>query len=126
MSSTVSSSTTGGSTSSAAAANTLITSTGIGSGLNVSAIVAALTSSEGAAEQTQITDQKNSLDAQFSAFGTFSSSLSTLQATLATLESPGTLAGFTATVGDTTVASRAQTRRSARAACRYRSAANRA
>jgi flagellar hook-associated protein 2 len=105
MSSTVSSSTTSGSTSSASAANTLITSTGIGSGLNVSAIVSALTSSEGAAQQTQITDQKDSLTAQLSAFGTFSSSLSTLQATLSTLETPGTLAGFTATVGDSTVAS---------------------
>jgi flagellar hook-associated protein 2 len=105
MSSTVSSSTSSGSTSSAAAANTLITSTGIGSGLNVSAIVAALSSAQGFAQQTEITNQKTSLTTQLSAFGTFSSSLSTLQATLSTLESAGTLAGFTATVGDSKVAS---------------------
>jgi flagellar hook-associated protein 2 len=71
----------------------------------VSAIVSALTSAQGAAQQNQITDQKTSLTAQLSAFGTFSSALSTLQATLSTLESAGTLAGFTASVGDSTVAS---------------------
>jgi flagellar hook-associated protein 2 len=82
----------------------LITSTGIGSGLDISAIVSELTSAEGAAQQTQITDQKNSLNAQISAFGTFSSALSTLQATLTTLETPSELSGFTATVADKSVA----------------------
>jgi flagellar hook-associated protein 2 len=82
----------------------LITSTGIGSGLDISAIVSELTSAEGAAQQTQITDQKNSLNAQISAFGTFSSALSTLQATLTTLETPSQLSGFTATVADKSVA----------------------
>ncbi len=87
-----------------AAGNALITSTGIGSGLDISAIVSELTSAEGAAQQTQITDQKNSLNAQISAFGTFSSALSTLQATLTTLETPSELSGFTATVADKSVA----------------------
>jgi flagellar hook-associated protein 2 len=102
MSSAVSSTTSSAAT---AASNALITSTGIGSGLDISAIVSELTTAEGSAQQTQLTDQQNSLNAQISAFGTFSSALSTLQATLTTLETPSELAGFTATVGDKSVAS---------------------
>jgi flagellar hook-associated protein 2 len=93
------------STSGAAAASSLITSTGIGSGLNIGAIVSALTTAEGAGQQTLITSQTTSINSQLSAFSTFSSSLSTLQATLATLEDPTELAGFSATVADTTIAS---------------------
>ena len=106
MSSSVSSATpsTSASTAGSSAASALITSTGIGSGLNISAIVSALTNAEGAAQQTQITNQQDSLTAQVSAFGTFSSALSTLQATLSTLETPSDLAGFTAAVADKTVA----------------------
>jgi flagellar hook-associated protein 2 len=93
------------STSGSAAGSALITSTGIGSGLNISAIVSELTTAFGAAQTSQLTNQKDSLNAQVSAFGTFSSALSTLQATLSTLENPDTLAGFDATVGDTSIAS---------------------
>ncbi len=82
-----------------------VTSTGIGSGLDISAIVASLTSAFGAAQQNQLTNQANSLDAQVSAFGTFTSALDTLQGTLSPLENPSTLAGFDAAVGDTTIAS---------------------
>jgi flagellar hook-associated protein 2 len=104
MSSSISS--TSSTTSAAAsAASALITSQGIGSGLNISALVSALTTAYGAAETNQLTTQQNSLNAQVSAFGTFSSALSTLQATLATLETPNQLAGFTASVADPTVAS---------------------
>jgi flagellar hook-associated protein 2 len=45
------------------------------------------------------------LNAQVSAFGTFSSALDTLQATLSTLEDPSQLAGYDATVADKTIAS---------------------
>lgn len=82
-----------------------VTSTGIGSGLDISGIVASLTSAFGAAQQNQLTNQANSLDAQVSAFGTFTSALDTLQGTLSPLENPSTLAGFDAAVGDTTIAS---------------------
>ncbi len=108
MSSAISSSTTpnaSSSTSGAAAGSSLITSTGIGSGLNIGAIVSALTNAEGAGQQNLITSQQTSLNAQLSAFGTFSSALSTLQATVTTLESPTSLAGFKATVADNTIAS---------------------
>jgi flagellar hook-associated protein 2 len=99
------SSTGSSSTSGAAAGSALITSTGIGSGLNISAIVSELTTAFGAAQTNQLSNEQNSLTAQVSAFGTFSSALSTLQSTLSTLENPDTLAGFDATVGDTSIAS---------------------
>jgi flagellar hook-associated protein 2 len=83
----------------------LITSTGIGSGLDISAIVSSLTSAYGAAQTDQLTNQQNTLDAQVSAYGTFTSALDTLQSTLAPLEDPSQLAGFDATVADKTIAS---------------------
>jgi flagellar hook-associated protein 2 len=92
------------STSAASAGSTLITSTGIGSGLNISAIVTALTTAQGAAQNNALASRQTTLNAQVSAYGTFSSALSTLQATLTTLETPSQLAGFTATVADNTVA----------------------
>lgn len=104
MSSAVTSSTSSSSTAGSAAANAVITSTGIGSGLDVSAIVSELTTAEGAAQQSQITNQETTLNAQLSAFGTFSSALSTLQSTLTTLETPAQLAGFSATLGNTSIA----------------------
>ena len=65
-----------GSSTSGAAANptsSLFTSTGIGSGLNVSAIVTALTNNYGAAQTNQLQSEQTSLDSQVSAFGTFTS-----------------------------------------------------
>src|SRR5271163_5000895 len=86
-------------------ASSLITSTGIGSGLDISAIVSSLTNAYGAAQTDQLNAQQTSLNAQVSAYGTFSSALSTLQATLTDLEDPTQLAGFDATVADKTIAS---------------------
>jgi flagellar hook-associated protein 2 len=91
--------------SAASASSALITSTGIGSGLDISAIVSSLTSAYGAAQTNQLTAQQTSLDAQVSAYGTFTSALDKLQATLPTLEDPSQLAGFNATVADKTIAS---------------------
>jgi flagellar hook-associated protein 2 len=93
------------STSGSSAGSALITSTGIGSGLNISAIVSSLTTSYGAAQTNQLNDQQNSLDAQVSAYGTFTSALDTLQASLTSLQDPSQLAGFDATVADKTIAS---------------------
>jgi flagellar hook-associated protein 2 len=81
-----------------------ITSTGIGSGLDISAIVASLTSAFGAGQQNSLTTQGDALDAQVSAFGTFTSALDTLQNTLAPLETASSLAGFDGTVADPTIA----------------------
>ncbi len=94
----------GSSSGSGASASSLITSTGVGSGLDISAIVSALTANYGAAQTNELSAQQSSLNAQVSAYGTFSSALSTLQATLSNLESPTQLAAYTATVADKTIA----------------------
>ncbi len=116
MSSTISSATApastaqaAGSTPAAAASSAAITSTGIGSGLDISAIVSSLTSAFGAAQQNQLTNQEDALDAQVSAYGTFTSALDTLQSTLSALETPSQLAGFDATVADPSIASASTT-----------------
>jgi flagellar hook-associated protein 2 len=97
------------SSSNGSSANTLITSTGIGSGLNISAIVSALTTSFGAAQTSQLTNQQNSLDSQVSAYGTFTSALDTLKLALPPLEDARQLAGFAATVADKTIATASTT-----------------
>src|ERR1700685_2055202 len=83
----------------------LITSTGIGSGLGIGAIVSSLTTAYGAAQTTQLTNQQNTLDSEVSAYGTFTAALDTLQLALPALEDPTQLAGFAATVADKNVAS---------------------
>jgi flagellar hook-associated protein 2 len=85
-------------------ASTLITSTGIGSGLNIGAIVSSLTTSFGAAQTAQLTSQATTLDSQVSAYGTFTSALDTLKLALPALEDPSQLAGFNATVADKNIA----------------------
>jgi len=90
--------------SSTAPSASLITSTGIGSGLNIGAIVSALTTSFGAAQTTQLTNQQSTLDSQVSAYGTFTSALDTLKLALPPLEDASQLAGFAATVADKTIA----------------------
>jgi flagellar hook-associated protein 2 len=92
------------STSPPASSNALVTSTGIGSGLNIPGIVSSLTTAYGAAENNQLSTQQTSLQSQVSAYGTFASALGTLQATLSALENPSQLAGFSAAVADKTVA----------------------
>lgn len=90
--------------STATAASTLISSQGIGSGLDIGSIVSSLTTAAGLAQTNALNDRKTALTTQVSAFGTFSSALATLQATLTTLEDPTKLAGRTATLADTTIA----------------------
>jgi flagellar hook-associated protein 2 len=97
MSSTISSTTPG--------AGSTISSTGIGSGLDIASIVSSLTTAAGLAQNTQLSDRKGVLTAQVSAYGTFSSALETLQATLTTLTNPSTLAGRTVSLSDDKIAS---------------------
>jgi flagellar hook-associated protein 2 len=97
MSSTISSTTAG--------AGSTISSTGIGSGLDIASIVSSLTTAAGLAQNTQLSDRKGVLTAQVSAYGTFSSALETLQATLTTLTNPSTLAGRTVSLSDDKIAS---------------------
>jgi flagellar hook-associated protein 2 len=102
MSSVISPSSSSNSPSSASA---LVTSTGIGSGLNIGAIVSSLTTAYGAAQTNQLTNQQNTLDAQVSAYGTFTAALDTLKLSLPSLEDPSQLAAFAATVADKSIAS---------------------
>src|SRR5450631_565659 len=85
-------------------ANALITSTGVGSGLNIGAIVTSLTNAFGAAQTNQLTNQQTTLDSQVSAYGTFAAALDTLKLALPPLEDASQLAGFAATVADKTIA----------------------
>ncbi|MEP6885708.1 MAG: flagellar filament capping protein FliD [Gammaproteobacteria bacterium] len=87
------------------AGNTVISSTGIGSGLDINGIVTSLTTAAGLAQNTQLSDRQGALTAQVSAYGTFKSALETLQAALTNLQTPSTLAGRTATLSDDKVAS---------------------
>lgn len=105
MSSVVSPSSSSSSSGSPTSASALITSTGIGSGLDIGAIVSSLTSAFGAAQTSQLTNQQNKLDAQVSAYGTFTAALDKLKLALPALEDPSQLAGFAATVADKTIAS---------------------
>ena len=100
MSTPIASSTTAGTVPSS-----VVSSQGIGSGLDIASIVTQLTTSKAAPETNALNRSKTALTAQVSAFGTFSSALSTFQATLAALKNPATLAGRTATLADTTIAS---------------------
>ncbi len=85
------------------AGNTVISSTGIGSGLDITSIVSSLTTAAGFAQNNQLADRKSTLTAQVSAYGTFKSALDTLQATLTTLQVPKALAGRTAALGDDSI-----------------------
>jgi flagellar hook-associated protein 2 len=91
--------------SSPSSASALITSTGIGSGLDIGAIVSSLTTSFGAAQTAQLTNRETTLDAQVSAYGTFTAALDTLKLALPPLEDPSQLAGFDANVADNNIAS---------------------
>jgi flagellar hook-associated protein 2 len=102
MSSAISPSSSSGAPSSASA---LITSTGIGSGLDIGAIVSSLTTAFGAAQTDQLTNQQNTLDSEVSAYGTFTAALDTLKLALPALEDPSALAAFAATVADKNIAS---------------------
>jgi flagellar hook-associated protein 2 len=101
MSSVISPSSSSGTPSSASA---LITSTGIGSGLDIGAIVSSLTTAFGAAQTSQLTNQQNTLDSEVSAYGSFTSALDALKLSLPALEDPSQLAAFAATVADKNIA----------------------
>jgi flagellar hook-associated protein 2 len=90
--------------STASTATTVISSQGIGSGLDIASIVSELTTAKAGPETNALNRSKTALTAQVSAFGTFNSALATFQATLATLKDPTKLAGRTATLGDSTIA----------------------
>jgi flagellar hook-associated protein 2 len=88
----------------ASAGSVVVSSQGIGSGLDIASIVSSLTTAQAAPQTNALNRSTAALNAQVSAFGTFNSALETFQATLATLQDPTQLAGRTATLGDATIA----------------------
>src|ERR1700730_3017246 len=90
--------------SSAASPSTVISSQGVGSGLDIAAIVSSLTTAKAAPLTNAINRSNTALNAQVSAWGTLNSAVATFQATLTALQDPTQLAGRTATVGDATIA----------------------
>jgi flagellar hook-associated protein 2 len=90
--------------SSAASPSTVISSQGVGSGLDIAAIVTSLTSAKAAPITNAINRSNTALNAQVSAWGTLNSAVATFQATLTALQDPAQLAGRTATLGDATIA----------------------
>ncbi len=86
-------------------ASPITTSTGLGSGLDVSSIVTALVNADKSAKQTQITTQTTLNTAKISAIGSLKSALTSFQTAMTTLKSTTTpaFAGFAATSSSTSV-----------------------
>jgi flagellar hook-associated protein 2 len=92
------------SSSGASSPSTVISSQGVGSGLDIAAIVTSLTTAKAAPLTNAINRSNTALNAQVSAFGTFNSAVATFQATLTALQNPAQLAGRTAALADATIA----------------------
>lgn len=86
-------------------ASPITTSTGLGSGLQIGAIVEALVSAEKTPKQNQITKQTSATNASLSAISQLKSALATFQTTMNTLNSTTTPAflGFAATSSNDSV-----------------------
>jgi len=77
-----------------------IIASGIGSGLDVSGIVAQLVAAEAEPANARFNSQEIDLGSELSAFGTIKSALSTFQTSVTSLESASTFQAFTATSSD--------------------------
>lgn len=86
------------------AGSVVVSSQGIGSGLDIASIVSSLTTAQAAPETNALRRSNVALTAQTTAFSSFNASLATFQATLAALQDPTQLAGRTAALGDATIA----------------------
>ena len=81
----------------------ILSSAGIGSGLDVTSIVNALVGAKKAAPQTQITNATNQAKTTLGALSTLNSSLTALQSAVTALSTPTTFDSYTAALADTTV-----------------------
>ncbi len=81
-----------------------LTSLGIGSGLDVESIITQLMSIE-RRPLTQLDTKESGVKSKISAFGTISSAVSTLKDAATKLATPSSLAGFTASFADASIAS---------------------
>ena len=85
------------------AGQAILSSAGIGSGLNVSSIVSALVNAAQAAPQVQINNATNQANGLLGGLNTLNSTLTALQSSVAALTSASTFSSYTATLADTTV-----------------------
>lgn len=83
----------------------LLSSAGIGSGLDVDAIITALVNAKQAGPSQQISNQTTQLQAQEAGLTALGSALNSLQTTLGKLGSSLTFNSYTATLGDSTLGS---------------------
>ena len=81
----------------------LLTSLGVGSGLDVASLVDKLVAAKKAPQQDQITNQAATANTELSALGQVSAALSALQSAMAPLTDGSAFASRTVTSGDTTV-----------------------
>ena len=77
-----------------------ITSTGIGSGLDIDSLVSKLVAAERSAGQTRIDNKKTQLTEQFSAMATLMGAMSGLQASMNSLVSAGSFTSRSVSVSD--------------------------
>lgn len=80
-----------------------LTSTGLGSGLDINSIVDKLVAAERAPQADRLTKHESAANAELSALGKFKSALSTFKDSLAKLTDTATFQGRTVTVEDKTV-----------------------
>jgi flagellar hook-associated protein 2 len=95
--------TSGASGSSTGGTTGLITSAGIGSNLDVNAIVTALVNAKQAGPKAQITNQATQASATLAGLASLQSGLSSLQSALTSLTQIGTFSSFNATLADATI-----------------------
>ncbi len=82
-----------------------ITSTGLGSGLDINSIVQQLVAAEGQGQQKLLSAQQTTIQTKISAYGQLAAAISGVQAALAALSTPQQFEGTLASVADNTIAS---------------------
>jgi len=84
-----------------------VSSTGLGSGLDINSIVTQLVAAEGNGPTTLLNSRQTQIQSKLSAYGQFQAAVSALQASLATLATTAQFQSNSASVGDPAVASAA-------------------
>src|SRR5262245_17469983 len=79
-----------------------LSSTGIGSGLDIDSLVSKLVTAERTPGQTRIDDKKTTLSSQFSAMATLMGGMSAFQSSLNSLVSAGSFTSRSVTLSDDT------------------------
>lgn len=85
------------------AGGAVLSSLGIGSGIDIQSLVTQLVNADGTAPQAQLNAQQAQYTAQVSALGSLKSALSTFEQSVAALKDPSTFQAQTATSSDTSV-----------------------